>query len=124
MMMPQPTIVLYTELDNKCDQQSTIVVDCRPHLASLPLLPGAVNNRQTGVYFALADGWHSVVKFSKSRVWDKVPRGSLLIELMLRVPLDTKQVILGTLFSANLLASTEKKVKNQETQNTEPRLTQ
>jgi len=42
---------------------------------------------------------------------------------MLNIPLDTKQVISGTLFPANLLASTEKKVKNQEKQNTKLRLT-
>jgi len=32
-----------------------------------------------------------------------------LIELTLHIPNDTRQVILGTLFPANLLASTEKK---------------
>jgi len=42
---------------------------------------------------------------------------------MLKVPLDTKQVISGTLFPDNILARTEKKVKNQEKQNTKPRLT-
>jgi len=41
------------------------------------------------------------------------------------VPLDTKQVILGTFFPANLLAfSTEKKVKNEEKPTiTKPKLT-
>jgi len=43
---------------------------------------------------------------------------------MLNIPLDTKQVILWTLFPDNLLTSTEKKdVKSQEMQNTKPRLT-
>jgi len=43
---------------------------------------------------------------------------------MLNVQLDTKQIVSGMLFPANLLPSTEKKVKNQEKQNTKPRLTQ
>jgi len=33
---------------------------------------------------------------------------------MPKVPLDTKQVISGTLFSANLLTSTEKKIEKPE----------
>jgi len=37
--------------------------------------------------------------------------------------LNTKQLISGTFFKANLLASTDKKVKNQEKQNTKPSLT-
>ena len=43
---------------------------------------------------------------------------------MLNIHLVTKQVISGMLFPADLLASTEKKVKNQEKQNTKPRLIQ
>jgi len=39
---------------------------------------------------------------------------------MLNVSLNTTQVIPGMILSANLLACTEKKVKNQETQNTKP----
>jgi len=42
---------------------------------------------------------------------------------MLDAPLDAKQVISGILFLDNLLASTKKKMKNQEKQNTKPRLT-
>jgi len=42
---------------------------------------------------------------------------------MLNDPLNKKQVILGMLFLANLLASTEKKKKNEEMQNTKTRLT-
>jgi len=36
---------------------------------------------------------------------------------MLNIPLSTKQVISGMLFPANLLATTEKKMKNQKKQN-------
>jgi len=43
---------------------------------------------------------------------------------MLNVSLDTKQVVSGTLFPDNLLASTEKKREKQEKENTKPRLTQ
>jgi len=46
-----------------------------------------------------------------------------MIKLMFNIPLDTNQVIPGTLFPANLLTSIEKKVKNQEMQNTKPRPT-
>jgi len=46
-----------------------------------------------------------------------------LIELMLNIPLDTKQLSSETLFPANLLASTEEKVKKLEMKNTKPRLT-
>jgi len=42
---------------------------------------------------------------------------------MLNIPLDTKQVISGMLFPANLLDSNEKKGKNQEKRNTKLRLT-
>jgi len=56
-------------------QQS--VIDCRQHLPHLPSLPG-VNTRPTNVtvYIALANGQHTVAKFSKSRILDKVPEGS------------------------------------------------
>jgi len=42
---------------------------------------------------------------------------------MRNISLDTKHVISGTLFPDNHLASTEKKVKNQEKQNTKSSLT-
>jgi len=42
---------------------------------------------------------------------------------MLNVPLDTKHAIMGMLFADNLLTNNEKKMKNQEKQNTKPRLT-
>ena len=68
------TIALYTERD----QQSAIVVDCRPCLpARLLSPPGAVNTRPpaVAVYIALVDSrqdawWR---QFSKFRVWDEVP---------------------------------------------------
>jgi len=42
------------------------------------LLYGAVNNKPTtvAVYITLAHDRRAVAKFSKSRVWDKVPEGS------------------------------------------------
>ena len=64
-----------------CYQQSTIVVDCRPHSPRLTSPPGAVNTRPTAVavYIALADGQCAAAKVSKSRIWDKVPEGRTLI---------------------------------------------
>ena len=58
----------------ECDQQSAIVVDCRPHLPRLPSPPGAVNNRRTAVavYIAFANGRRAVANFSKSRFLDKL----------------------------------------------------
>ena len=79
----QSTIALYTELDvDYDDQQSAIVVDCRPHSPRLQSPPSAVNNRLTAVavYIALDDGLRTEAKLSKScRVWDKVPERSTLI---------------------------------------------
>ena len=62
-----------TELDVECEQQSAIVVDCRPYLLRLPLPPGAVNNRPiaVAVYIALADGRCLVLRFFEYRVCDK-----------------------------------------------------
>jgi len=61
----QSTIALYTELHVEWDQQSAIVVDCRPHLPRLPSSPSAVNNCPTAVavYIALTDSRRAVAKF-------------------------------------------------------------
>jgi len=72
----QSAIVLYTEQDVDCDQQSALVVDCRPHLPRLPLLPGAVNNRLVtiAVYITLADGRRAVAAFLSPQFVTKFQR--------------------------------------------------
>ena len=67
------TIALHT--------QSAVVRRCRQHLATYAVSPSAVNNRPTPVvvYVTLVNAGCAVTKFSKYRVWDKVPDGSTLI---------------------------------------------
>jgi len=44
-----------------------------------PSPPGAMNNRPTAVYIGLVNDRQAATKFSKSRVWNKVPGGKTLI---------------------------------------------
>ena len=71
----QSIIALYTELHAECYQQSAIVVECRPYVPCT----SAVRPPAVAVYIALADSRCAVAKFSKSRVWNKVPERSTII---------------------------------------------
>jgi len=82
----QLILALYTELDVKCDQQSTIMdvdhtchVGRRHHVLSTPDRPPSL-----AVYIALADGRRAVAKFLKSTVREKISEGrtfSLFLEI-------------------------------------------
>jgi len=69
----------------RCTQsrQSSVDVDAPGHVRVLPgaMLPSAVNNRPMPivVYIAFDDAGCVVAKFSKPRVWKKVPERSALI---------------------------------------------
>jgi len=85
----QSIIALYTKLHAECDLQSTIGVDCRPHLpctsAAIPWPPGAVNTRPSAVvvYIALADGRCAAAKCLSPEFVTKLQRK---VPLFLEIP--------------------------------------
>jgi len=78
MHYTESTIMLYAGLDTECDQQVTVVG--RQHLATFTVAKCRQQwTNSCCLFITLSNGECSVAKFSKSKVWDEVQKGSNLI---------------------------------------------